>query len=298
MIKTKAFRYPALCLTKRFIFKMNTFANNTQYDDLIEDPRLDLSLCTPINKNSNINFTNSFKLPYLNNERCNSNSSLASSISESNFPLNYKKKNSDSLSDVFVDLIMEIYQSISSDPTVTPFDPLNPPSGILNKVAKLSIEQSRQRQMDIGLVQPNSYLITLIRFRLSQELKREGYISRNCSVSSFPPPKRPQFHDLVMNSQLSGPFDFSLQQEPTLLKDTTTTRNNNGLYALTPNNSNSNLGYPSLNNFLLPRQLFRTASPLSNSIVPSNDSNLTAANISRHQQKYNDSNSIYKAERI
>ncbi|CAB4254391.1 similar to Saccharomyces cerevisiae YPL014W Putative protein of unknown function [Maudiozyma barnettii] len=310
---------------------------------MIEDPRLGLSLCTPVNHST----TNMYQQPltqhqpppqqqqhismYMNRARGGSVSSLTSSISDTyTYSNNFTTSGNNSinnngdiskyaiLSNKFIDLIMNVYLNVSSDPTITPFDPTSPPAGILNRVAMLSIEQAITQQCDTGTripLQSNAMVVT-IRHTLNQEIRREGYMSRNGSQSSLVPPP-PQFTELLNSTHnISDPLDPTffkssgeplcignnlLQPQPTLkcYKNTNKDKNNTNMYVLTPNNSMNNLinsnnssgNLPSLHHSLLPRQTFRTASPLSTTSFSNNSgtSSLTAANICRHEQSLADS---------
>ncbi|SMN19109.1 similar to Saccharomyces cerevisiae YPL014W Putative protein of unknown function [Maudiozyma saulgeensis] len=318
---------------------------------MIEDPRLGLSLCTPVNHST----TNMYQQPlpqqphvsiYMNRTHNGSVSSLTSSIGDTyTYSNNFTTTNANSttndisnyaiLSNKFTDLIMDVYLNVSSDPTITPFDPTSPPVGILNRVALLSIERAINQQCETGTripLQSNAMVVT-IRHTLNQEIRREGYMSRNGSQSSLIPPP-PQFTELLNSTHnISDPLDPNffkisgdplhignnlLQPQPTLKFYNNNCRNKNknnntNMYVLTPNNSMNNLmannsdgtvgnNLQSLQHHsLLPRQSFRTASPLSttsfsnnsNSLLNSNSNSgitsLTAANISRHEETLADS---------
>lgn len=158
-------------------------------------------IITDNNVNGALNFRKGFTphlAPYLISSRTrqNSNTSLASSVSEmpgaaavapslrqqalSNTPLGGQQ-----FSPQFVALLMEAFQVIAMDPTVTPFDSANPPSAILNRVAKLAIGTAAERAIDIGF-ERNDWLLTLVRQRLLQEVRKDGYLSRNASLASLP----------------------------------------------------------------------------------------------------------------
>lgn len=128
-------------------------------------------------------------------KRHDSVSSLGSSVSELGYtnrlgsqqtggsiPANFSQK--------FINLLIEVYSQVCSDPMVTPFDTCNPPAGILNRVSRLAVDRAEREQIDIG-VERNSWLLTLIRQRLLTEVKRDSYLSRNSSIVSLPP--IPQF---------------------------------------------------------------------------------------------------------
>ncbi|KAG0668704.1 hypothetical protein C6P45_004479 [Maudiozyma exigua] len=274
-------------------------------NDLIEDPRLGLSLCTPVNHSTTNMFQQTVSQQqvqnphlsiYMNRNNGGSVSSFTSTISDNNYSYsnNYTNKSFDNnncnFSIEFTDLIMSVYQNISCDPTVTPFDTLNPPTGILNRVAMLSIEKASSLQIETGskLVLQSNAMVVQIRHILNQELKRDGYMSRNGSQSSLLLPLPPQFTELLnsTHNDESDPVDPSffkssgeavsisntlLQPQPSIKTGRSNGYNNNNTYILTPNSSLANLSSgnntqlhqnPHLHT-LLPRQTFRTASPLS-----------------------------------
>ncbi|CCD24278.1 Cip1p NDAI_0C06190 [Naumovozyma dairenensis CBS 421] len=282
------------------------------------DPRINTPIMTPITYGSNSNnyFNNpsgSFVPPYLNNNinnnnlnrtRQNSSVSLASSISD--YPMNSLRQqvatnNNNAFSDSFIQLLMEIYQYVCSDPTTTPFDSLNPPSGILNKVAKISIEQAELKNIEIGQ-ERNSWLITLVRYRLLQEVRKDGYLSRNASLSSLPPP--PQFaelmnlsnsnynnnkdsNDLITNNTATNVFPL---RRPNLISRPNTPQllipleksysNTSGFHNDFTTNNTLSMGLNSLNlnqNFLA-RQCSRTSSPLPLPLSNNNNINNSFAN--------------------
>lgn len=193
-------------------------------DAVVMDPRMQTPVHTPVNNilgygssilsnsmaNNNANGNDSynptsFLPPYLTRSRADSSTSLASSVSEFSGVLTQNSSSlrqqlfyqgnmnvneqglTESFTPQFVKLIMEIYQLVCSDPTITPFDDNNPPSGILSRVAKISIEQAEVRNIEIGYKR-SRYLLTLIRKRLLQEIRKNGYLSRNASLSELPPP--------------------------------------------------------------------------------------------------------------
>ena len=139
-------------------------------------------------------------VPPFYSRRHDSVSSLASSISE----LPYSTRPSTAtngmapnpapapapFSQQFVSLLLEMYLQVCSDPTITPFDTNNPPSGILHKVSKAAVEKAEGTNVDIG-VERNAWLLTLVRQRLIKEVRKESYLSRNSSIISLPPV--PQF---------------------------------------------------------------------------------------------------------
>ena len=139
---------------------------------------------------------------YMNAQGRKSNISLASSVSDlpnmsgstKQQQQNFIITNANFFTRQFVNLILEIYQMVTSDPSSTPFDISNPPSGILNKVAKLSIDEAARRNIEIG-VDKNNWLLTLIRYRLQHEIKNEYSISRTSSITSLPMPHN--FNELL-----------------------------------------------------------------------------------------------------
>lgn len=208
-----------------------------QYGDYEDLRDLHTPMMTPVNgiiTNNNVNGGLGFKNgksmapiaplpPYLTSSRTrqNSNSSLASSVSDfpmnyslrqqalSNTPLNGVSGGNANFTPQFINLLMEAYQVICMDPTVTPFDTVNPPSAILNRVAKVAIDSAATREVEIGY-EKNSWLLTLVRHRLLQEVRKDGYLSRNASFSSLPP-AAPMFEMLGGNST-TAPNQFGNNQ--------------------------------------------------------------------------------------
>ncbi|KOG96292.1 Cip1p DI49_5442 [Saccharomyces eubayanus] len=219
---------------------------NYDYDDMIVFDRnvstpVFTPVMTPVNNtgsNQTKHSANSYFPPFLNNNRTrqNSASSLASSVSD--FPQSFKQQavfNSNpqatSFTPQFVGLLIEVYQDTCSDPTITPFDTTNPPSGILNRVAKAAIQQSEVQQLDIGCDR-NSWLLTLVRHRLLQEVRKDGYLSRNTSLTSLPPPPPPQFAEMLrvpspfVNADIADPIPLSnINSNPNLNSNFTNTLN-------------------------------------------------------------------------
>ncbi|CAI4053301.1 hypothetical protein N7582_005689 [Saccharomyces uvarum] len=223
---------------------------NYDYDDMIAFDRnvstpVFTPVMTPINNgssNQSKHSANSYFPPFLNNSnsnnrtRQNSASSLASSVSD--FHQSFKQQavyNSNSqatsFTPQFVGLLIEVYQDTCSDPTITPFDTTNPPSGILNRVAKVAIQQSEVQQLDIGCDR-NSWLLTLVRHRLLQEVRKDGYLSRNASLTSLPPPPPPQFAEMLrvpspfVNADIADPIPLSkINSNPNLNSSLTNTLN-------------------------------------------------------------------------
>lgn len=147
--------------------------------------------------------------PYLQTQgRQNSVSSLASSISDFHGGLrqqafaNATVGGSGTFTPQFMALLMEVYQTVCCDPTVTPFDTTNPPSAILNKTAKIALAQCKTRDIEIGY-ERNSWLLTLVRHRLLEEARKEGYLSRSNSNVSLPPPP-PQFMEMMYSTSFQS----------------------------------------------------------------------------------------------
>ncbi|SJM86005.1 uncharacterized protein ZBIST_2593 [Zygosaccharomyces bailii] len=152
----------------------------------------------------------------------------------------------------FLQLMMEVYTNVCSDPTVTPFDTVNPPSGIVNRVAKIAVEDSKTKDVEIGY-ERNSWLLTLVRHRLLEEVRRDSYLSRSGSAISIPPP--PQ---LLEGSGLApAAFEGSTLNENPLMRQNSqdyfgswnfpsTSRVNNGLIRTRSNSSQLLLNQPGL----------------------------------------------------
>ncbi|CAI4036857.1 hypothetical protein SMKI_16G1540 [Saccharomyces mikatae IFO 1815] len=225
---------------------------NCDYDDMIAfDRNLSTPVFTPVMTPINIsgsnqtkNSENSYFPPYLNVNRTrqNSASSLASSVSD--FPQNIKQHaiynnnpQFSSFTPQFVGLLLEVYQNTCSDPTVTPFDTANPPSGILNRVAKAAIQQSEVQELDIGCDR-NSWLLTLVRQRLLQEVRKDGYLSRNTSLTSLAPPPPPLFSEML---RVPSPFVNADITDPIPLANT-----NSNVNASSTANMTSTLNWYSL----------------------------------------------------
>lgn len=215
--------------------------------------------------------------PYLQMQgRQNSASSLASSISDFHGGLrqqafaNAAVSGSGNFTPQFMALLTEVYQAVCSDPTVTPFDTTNPPSAILNKTAKIALEECKIRDVEIGC-ERNSWLLTLVRRRLLDEVRKDGYLSRSNSNVSLPPPP-PQFMEMMYSTSFqsskpstpdcsakgAGPQEYfgnMLSANPAnnrtgLMRSRSnssqvllarTRSNSNGLFALTPTSSETGL---------------------------------------------------------
>ncbi|QLL31730.1 hypothetical protein HG536_0B05960 [Torulaspora globosa] len=225
---------------------------------------------TPLNRQEDVEGLGGSFPPYLQMQgRQRSVSSLASSVSDFHGGLRHQAfataaaGGAGSFTPQFLSLLLQVYQDLSSDPTVTPFDKTNPPSAILNKAAKIAIEQCRTQGVEIGY-ERNSWLLTLVRHRLLEEVRMEGFYSRNNSNLSLAPPP-PQFVELMYNSsfQNSKPSTPDCAGKPTaqdyfgnvlsanagrtgLMRSRSnssqillarTRSNSNGLFALTPASS-------------------------------------------------------------
>lgn len=182
---------------------LNTDAN-TWY---APENRVCTPVMTPVNQSGPAQFYS---------KRHDSMSSLASSVSEFGYA-NMRPQSAASncgggafnasFTPRFVSLLSEVYVQVCSDPTITPFDSNNPPSGILHRVSKIAVEKADAEHIDIG-IERNSWLLTLVRQRLLMEARKESYLSRNSSIISLPPV--PQFG--IEN--ISAPFGNSqLQQQ-------------------------------------------------------------------------------------
>ena len=213
----------------------NPETNSFSFEYNSTDPRMRTPVMTPVGTAipySQQQQQSTFLPPYIaNRARQNSNVSLASSISE--YPNSLRQQvatttaiNNATFTEPFMALLLEVYQSICSDPTMTPFDSFNPPSGILNKVAKISIEQAEFKNLDIGH-EKNSWLLTTVRHRLLQEVRKEGYLSRNASLSSLQPP-------IFNNNEF---LSLDLQQQDTSISSTST--NFMSLKRIGSNNNNN-----------------------------------------------------------
>lgn len=159
--------------------------------------------------------------PYLRTRgRQNTASSLSSSVSDFHGGAMWAPvvapnpvSGSGNFTQQFLQLMMDVYMNVCSDPTVTPFDTVNPPSGIVNRVAKIAVEDSKTKNVEIGY-ERNSWLLTLVRHRLLEEVRRDSYLSRSGSAISIPPP--PQ---LLEGSGLGpAPLEISTQPENPLMR--------------------------------------------------------------------------------
>ncbi|QLQ79244.1 hypothetical protein HG537_0B05910 [Torulaspora globosa] len=251
---------------------VGVYGEDQEFDEMMYvDPGVHTPVSTtPLNRQEGLE--GSFQ-PYLQmQERQRSVSSLASSVSDFQGGLRQQAfataaGGAGSFTPQFISLLMQVYQDLSSDPTVTPFDSTNPPSAILNKAAKIAIEQCRIQDVEIGY-ERNSWLLTLVRHRLLEEVRKEGFYSRNNSNLSLAPPP-PQFVELMYNSsfQNSKPSTPDCSAKPMgqdyfgnvlsasagrtgLMRSRSnssqillarTRSNSNGLFALTPVSSECNL---------------------------------------------------------
>ena len=164
-------------------------------DETFVDPRLQYNMVTPINSNNIYSASNgnvapnnnlyNLQQPQFNYGKFNgSTTSLASSLN-SEYTLPQTNSLSNSLTKQFISLLMEIYQLLSSDPTVTPFDTTNPPSGILNRVGKLAIEKANSNNLDIlnngnAMMMNSSTLLALIRHHLLTEIRKRWLFIKKC----------------------------------------------------------------------------------------------------------------------
>ncbi|SCU81176.1 LANO_0B02212g1_1 [Lachancea nothofagi CBS 11611] len=164
---------------------------------------------------------------YMNQKRQDSVASFASTISDMSYSQPGPNKNNassvSSFSTQFVRLLMDVYQDICSDPTATPFDTTNPPPGILNRAAKVAIARAEEKSVDYGR-ERSALLIASVRKRLQQEVRLDGYLSRNSSMVSLPamplfnssdmgPPMNQDYFgihsDITPQQPLSTPFQIS-----------------------------------------------------------------------------------------
>lgn len=237
------------------------------------DPRVHTPVATtPVNRHDMGEGQNGPFPPYLQTQgRQNSVSSLASSISDfhggfrSHALATASVGGSGSFTPQFISLLMQVYQGLCSDPTVTPFDTTNPPSAILNRAAKITIERCKTQDVEIGY-ERNSWLLTLVRHRLLEEVRRDGFYSRNNSNLSLPPPP-PQFVEMMYNNSRPSTPDCSVKPSAgsqdysssmlnanggrnNLMRSRSnssqillarTRSNSNGLFALTPTSSECGL---------------------------------------------------------
>ncbi|KAK5781543.1 hypothetical protein RI543_001092 [Arxiozyma heterogenica] len=269
------------------------------------DPRLQYNMITPVtshnvlfsinNTSSNHAFYNLQQPQQFGYSRYNgSTTSLASSInSDIALPMSASLNNmnmNNILSKQFINLLIDTYQVLCSDPTITPFDTNNPPSGILNRVGKLSLKRASSVNMEIFSSTTNSkhysnnhnVLLSIIRHNLLSEIRKDGYYSRNISLTSLMQPS-------LLNNNYNNSINSPLSQPPILKRTNTMDRyrnnsinnSNNGggglgiglgssihlnLYPGLANSSNNNMNNNNNSNTnfnpLLSRSLSRTSSPL------------------------------------
>lgn len=186
---------------KPFSKQLNLNTDASTWYVLEQQQQVSTPVMTPVNQSGP---------PHIYTNRHGSMSSLASSVSELGYS-NGRPSTANNISSIpapftpqFVSLLLEVYLQVCSDPTVTPFDSSNPPSGILHRVSKVAVETADADQVDIGL-ERNSWLLTLVRQRLLKEVRKENYLSRNSSIISLPPV--PQFGNEGMSNNM-------LQQSP------------------------------------------------------------------------------------
>lgn len=112
-------------------------------------------------------------------------SSIASSVS--NFSTNHDLNltsfaNHYKLTESFDNLLYDTYQKYQDNPTITPFNELNPPSGVINNVTKEALRIAMEKGIDVG-IEINNYALTIIRQKLIQLCKTNT--SRTNSVTSL-----------------------------------------------------------------------------------------------------------------
>ena len=235
---------------------IDTGINNHNINDYIDtsstsdmntfvDPRLQYNMTTPVtsynplssiinNNNNNNPFYHLQQQPQFSYDKYNgSTTSLASSInSDITLPTSL---NNNILSKQFMNLLIETYQFLCSDPTITPFDTNNPPSGILNRVGKISLQKANSINMEIfnntkynnqnNNNNNQNVLLSIIRHNLLSEIRKEGYYSRNVSLVSLPQPSL--FNN--NNNNNSSP----LSQLPVLKRTDTMDRLQNNIFNVT-----------------------------------------------------------------
>lgn len=266
--------------------------NVVSSDDTFVDPRQQYNMVTPINSNNNNlysynnnnsnNNTFSMQQPQFNYGKfAGSATSLASSLnSEYTLPINNAASNTytnNNLTKQFVSLLMEIYQLLSSDPTVTPFDTTNPPSGILNRVGKLAIENANSTNLEIlatgnVMMMNSNTLLAIIRHHLLVEIRKDGYLSRNVSLASLP--------QSSIFTTIPTTTTTTTTQQPLLKRTNTMDNVQNNITNITggmQNNGENSVGlgtglgssinlniHPGISNMnpLLARSTSRTSSPL------------------------------------
>ncbi|AMD22328.1 HGL012Cp [Eremothecium sinecaudum] len=174
-------------------------SQENSYYEMVETPRTPTSL--PASE-----YTSSiYKLS------AGSTISLASSVSEVSYTGNMVDMQPE-FTPQFLTLMLDTYYLAGSDATLTPFDFHNPPSGILNKVAKIAIERSEIEGMDLGC-ERNNWLLTSIRRRIRQELRKE-FKEREITSS----PLVPKFeldikNDAPLQYNQSGHFTWDIDYQ-------------------------------------------------------------------------------------
>ncbi|CCK70006.1 Cip1p KNAG_0D02570 [Huiozyma naganishii CBS 8797] len=218
------------------------------------DPRLSIGMVTPVSNGASslASLMGAPTGPYFARDgdvNNGSTTSLASSINSDFGESAYSRMTNfngasgatTSFTPQFTKLVNEIYQLVCSDPQVTPFDNCNPPSGVLDKVAKISLQQAEQREIQIGYERSN-YLMTLVRHHLLSEVKKEQYLVRNCSASSISGPNvaPKQFTDLLGNTANIRPRSDTLERIQNLQSYQSVV--NNGQFVMTPNEPDNGFG--------------------------------------------------------
>ncbi|KAK5959024.1 Cip1p PWA37_003702 [Arxiozyma heterogenica] len=226
------------------------------------DPRLQYNMITPVtshnvlfsinNTSSNHAFYNLQQPQQFGYSRYNgSTTSLASSInSDIALPMSASLNNmnmNNILSKQFINLLIDTYQVLCSDPTITPFDTNNPPSGILNRVGKLSLKRASSVNMEIFSSTTNSkhysnnhnVLLSIIRHNLLSEIRKDGYYSRNVSLTSLMQPS-------LLNNNYNNSINSPLSQPPILKRTNTMDRVQNNIYNITGSNNPTSISTESI----------------------------------------------------
>jgi hypothetical protein len=111
-----------------------------------------------------------------------SNFSTTNDLNLTSFANHYK------LTESFENLLFDTYQIYQTNPTVTPFNEINPPSGVINKVTKEALKIAVEKGIEVG-IEINNYSLTIIRQKLIQLCKssnqQNGRTSRTNSMSSM-----------------------------------------------------------------------------------------------------------------
>lgn len=179
-----------------FVSQLDQFRNRTPIltPNLIKTPSYQI-VKTPINlRNSSIT-------PRPLNIRERSSSILSiSSNSDSPCSFTFLQLN---LTQQFIDLLLNTYQDLLINPTITPFEPTNPPPNILSIVTKKSLKLAKIKKINTGLNNISNLnlnnLIFSINHLLLIEIRNDGYFSRtnsSCSISSI----NEMFPNLINNN--------------------------------------------------------------------------------------------------